>query len=149
MRPLSLAFVLHVLITGCMSHELIRSNASFADTVSGSGTITVVGWSKLYGELDIYPDRESFDHSLMFPNCISGVFSHQEGMNLSAYDEEWVTVTGELFRFSDLPDEQRPAIPRKMLSGSVITNWCYGDNVLLIKSIRLVSRPAAAQRRDK
>jgi len=74
---------------------------------------------------------------LRFPRCISGVFSDQYQRDLSAYDGKHVNVTGKLFVYSDLPDEDRPAIPRKMLSDSIIINWCFGQNVLLIKGIKI------------
>ncbi len=141
MKIVLLAFTVCTLMAGCMSHRLNSSNATFADKVSGSGTVELTGWAKLYGELDIYADRESLDRKLRFPNCISGVFSDQEERELAAYDGKQVTVTGELFRYSDLPDEDRPVLPRKTLAGSVIPNWCYGSNVLLIKTIKLISRP--------
>jgi len=139
-RIVPLAFSVFILMGGCMSHEVKSSNVTFADKVSGSGTVQLTGWAKLYGELNIYSDRDSFDRKLRFPNCISGVFRNQDKRDLSAYDGKQITVTGELFRYSDLPDEDRPVVPRKILGNSVIPNWCYGPNVLLIKTIKLASR---------
>jgi hypothetical protein len=68
---------------------------------------------------------------------ISGVFSDQYERDFSAYDGKRVLVTGELFSYSDLPYENRPFIPRRMLSDSVIINMCFGRNVILINSIKI------------
>ena len=123
-------------MTACKSTVQESSNAFFVRKIEGTGTIKLTGWAKLSGELLIYSGRESLDGASKFPNCISGVFSNQYGRDLSAYSGKRVTVTAKLFSFSDLPDEDRPAIPRKMLADSVITNWCFGQNVLLLKSIK-------------
>jgi hypothetical protein len=138
-QTVSLAVTACALITACLSTEPKSSNASFVEKVKGSGTVQLTGWAKLSGELEIYSDRESFDRPSRFPNCISGVFSDQYERDLRAYDGKRVTVIGELFKYSDLPYEDRPAIPRKMLSDSVIINWCFGQNVLLIRSIKIAT----------
>jgi hypothetical protein len=126
-------------MTSCMSNKPQDSNAFFAHAVLGSGKVSLTGWTKLSGELELYADRESLDHALRFPNCISGVFSDQYERDLSAYDGKRVRVTGELFSYSDLPEEDRPILQRKMLGDSVIVNMCFGRNVLLIKSIKIAS----------
>jgi len=87
----------------------------------------------------IYPDRESMDRALKFPHCISGVFRNQAEMKLSEYDGKLVTVTGVLHRYSDLANEQRPLLQRKVLADSVVQNFCFGSNVLLIETIKLAS----------
>lgn len=138
MRVASLALILFGLLLGCVSHPANSSSASFAEKVLMKGTVRLVGWSRLHGEFEIYSDRESFDHELRFPSCISGVLGDQYSKDLSQYDRKRVAVTGELFLYSDLPDEERPVIPRKTLSGVVIPNGCYGKNVLLIKEIHLM-----------
>jgi hypothetical protein len=136
-RNVSLTLTVCALIAACLSTEQKESNASFAEMVTKSGTVRLAGWAKLSGELEIYADRASFDRAARFPNCISGVFSDQYERNLSAYDGKRVAVTGELFNYSNLPYEDRPAIPRRMLSDSVIINMCFGRNVLLIKNIQI------------
>jgi hypothetical protein len=138
MKVAAMVIILCGLLIACVSRQAHRSDASFANKVSTSGIIQLVGWAKLHGEFEIYADRESFDQELKFPNCISGVFSDQYEKDFSEYDGKRVTVTGELFVYSELPNEDRPVIPRKMLSGVVIPNWCYGRNVLLIKTIQLM-----------
>jgi hypothetical protein len=132
----SLAF----LITCSMSPEAVSSGSSFEQAVSGKGAVDLTGWARLKGELMIYSNRESLTDGLRFPRCISGVFAEQEKMDLSAYDGKLVTVTGTLFRYADLPDEQRPVLQRKMLSNSVVLNFCFGANVILIKTIRLANQ---------
>jgi hypothetical protein len=137
----SLAFIMCGLLIGCVSRQANSTAASFTNKVAMSGKVQLEGWAKLHGEFEIYSDRESFDKELKFPNCISGVFSDQaERRNLSEYEGKRIAVTGELFRYADLPDEDRPVVPRKLLGDSVIPNWCYGSNVLLIKAIKLVSQ---------
>lgn len=126
-------------MSSCISNEPRDSNDSFVKKVQASGTVRLTGWANLSGELEICRDRGSFKAALRFPTCISGVFSDQYKRDLSVYDGKKITVTGDLFRYSDLPDENRPILPRKMLGDSVIVNMCFGRNVLLIKSITVGS----------
>src|SRR5258705_8482487 len=97
------------------------ASASFENKVSGKGEVKFTGWVKLSGEFIIYEDVESMSHSAKFPHCISGVFTDQyEIKDRSAYDGKLVTVTGELFKYSQLPEDDSPVLPRKMLDDSVI-----------------------------
>jgi hypothetical protein len=132
-----------VVITACAWSTCFSSCVvgSFEDKVVGAGPVQIIGWVKLSGEFLIYQDIESMSQQLRFPHCISGVFSNQYQMkNRSQYEGKLVTVTGKLFRYSELPDEDRPLLPRKMLSGSVVPNFCYGSNVLLIEKMKLASK---------
>jgi hypothetical protein len=126
-----------------MANEAV--SRAFEETVSGHGSIQLTGWAKLRGELMIYPDRESMDAALRYPKCISGVFNDQADTKLSEYDGKLVKITGVLYKYSDLTNEQRPLLQRKMLGNSVVPNFCFGSNVLLIKTISLVSDSRAAQ----
>ena len=113
------------------------ATASFEDKVAGNGSVQLTGWVRLAGEFVVYSDAESMNQKLKFPHCISGVFSDQyDRKDLSEYNGHLVTVTGRLFKYSDLPDEDRPVLPRKMLGDSVVPNWCFGPNVLLINSMK-------------
>ena len=134
---LSVGLIACMFVTACISAEPKTSSESFVEKVAGTGTVHLTGWAKLAGELEIYADRESLGRALRFPNCISGVFSDQYERDFSAYDGKRVLVTGELFSYSDLPYENRPFIPRRMLSDSVIINMCFGRNVILINSIKI------------
>jgi len=79
-----------------------------------------------------------------YPDCISGVFKDQAAQNLSRFDGRKVTISGQLFRFESLGDEEAILLKRKVLDGSVVPNFCFGENVLLIKGIRpVVARQAA------
>lgn len=127
------------LMSSCIANGPRDSDASFVKKVEARGTVRLTGWAKLSGELEIYRDRESLQGALRFPNCISGIFSDQYVRKLSVYDGKQITVTGELFSYLDLPDEDRPMIPRKILGDSVIVNMCFGRNVLLIKSIKIAT----------
>ena len=132
-----------VAITACAWSTCFSSSVagSFEDKVVGNGTVHITGWVKLSGEFLIYQNIESMSQQLKFPHCISGIFSNQYQMkNRSKYDGKLVTVTGKLFTYSELPEEDRPLLPRKMLSGSVIPNFCYGSNVLLIEKMKLAPR---------
>ena len=115
------------------------SSRVFVEEVSGRGAVQLVGWAKLQGELMIYSDRKSMDAKSKFPHCISGVFENQTDVKLARYDGKRVRITGELYKYSDLPDEERPVLQRKMLANSVVPNFCFGSNVLLIETISLVS----------
>jgi hypothetical protein len=124
------AFAWVICLSSCAS-------ASFEDRVAGNGDVQLTGWARLAGEFIIYSDTESMNQKLKFPHCISGVFSDQYGRkDRSEHNGHLVTVTGTLFKYSDLPEEDRPAIPRKVLGDSVVPNWCFGPNVLLIKSMK-------------
>ncbi len=114
---------------------------SFQDMLATKGTIHLTAWARLRGEFLIYSDARSMNKQLKYPHCISGVFADQaERMkSLTAYDGKLVTLTGELVDYSKLPDEERPMLPRKMLSASVILNACLGPKVLLIKTMDLTS----------
>jgi hypothetical protein len=123
-----------------MSPEAVSAGHSFEQAVAGKGVVHLTGWVRVKGELMIYADHESMNEGSRFPRCISGVFTEQERMDLSAYDGKLVTVTGRPFRYADLPEEPRAVLQRKMLSNSVVPNFCFGLNVLLIKTIRLASQ---------
>jgi len=139
MRVRLIAAISCVLATCFVMREAASSSSAFAEKISGSGEVRLTGWAKLRGELMIYADRESMDRASKFPHCISGVFRSQAAMHLSEYDGQVVTVTGVLYRYSELPDEQRPLLRRKVLADSVVPNFCFGANVLLIQTIKLKS----------
>jgi hypothetical protein len=67
--------------------------------------------------------------------CISGVFEGQVPLNLRARDGERVTVTGRLLSYRELPAEDTPVLPRKLLAGKVVSNFCLRDEVILISSL--------------
>jgi hypothetical protein len=119
----------------------VQDNVSFQDKIAGTGVIQLTAWARLRGEFMIYPDAESMNRPLKYPQCISGVFGNQAEIikGPSAYDGKLVTLTGELLNYSDLPDEDRPILPRKMLSQSVVLDACLGPKVLLIKTMNLAS----------
>jgi hypothetical protein len=137
MKPGSILATLCAMTACCIAHD--TSSSSFAEKVSGRGAVQITGWAKLQGELMIYSDRKSMDTALKFPHCISGVFNNQAEMNLSEYDGKRVSITGILYEYSNLSDENRPLLQRKMLGHSVVPNFCFGLNVLLIKTITLAS----------
>lgn len=76
--------------------------------------------------------------NLQYPSCISGVFSNHDPKRLAIYDGKAVRIRGKLFDFESLPEEE-PILARKKLTNSVIPNFCYGKNVILITSISLTN----------
>jgi hypothetical protein len=131
--------VMCIIAIGCVVHTAVGDTVEFADKVSRLGPARLSGWVRVRGEFMIYPDSASMRSEAKYPRCLSGVFTDQAARDFSAYDGKQVTISGVLVRYSTLPDEQSPVLPRKILSGSVVPNFCLGDNVLLVKSISLIS----------
>lgn len=121
---------------GC-AHKQIAQSTEFTDRVSGAGKVTLLGWAQLAGELVLYSDQNSLREDRLYPYCISGVFKDQYERDLVAYDGKRVIVVGQLTPYSSLDYEDNSPLPRRMLEGIVIPNWCFGDNVILINSIQL------------
>lgn len=128
------AFAL-LLAASCASSQA-STPPSFAATVKGAGNVTLTGWLQLRGEVMLFASQEAMRAKRRYPECISGVFKGQAPQNLSGLDGIKVSVTGELFRFESLKEEKAPLLARKVLAGSVIPNFCFGDNVLLISDIK-------------
>jgi hypothetical protein len=68
--------------------------------------------------------------------CISGVFVGATPPNLRALDGRHVTVRGKVIDYRSLPNEQTAVLPRKLLAGKIVSNFCLRDEVLLITSLR-------------
>lgn len=88
----------------------------------------------------IFSSRQALQKKVKYPSCVSGVFSDQATRQLSQFDGKKVVVTGEMVRFDTLAEEDAPLLQRKVLAGSVIPNFCFGENVLLIRSIAKVDQ---------
>jgi hypothetical protein len=129
-----------LLLTAAMSASYASAQAltpaPFATQVSGEGEITVTGWLLLRGEVMLFSSREALRQKKHYPECISGVFKDQTSKDLSKFDGKRVTLTGRLYRFDALEDEDAPLLKRKVLERSVIPNFCFGENVLLISAIK-------------
>lgn len=91
----------------------------------------------------IFDTPAAMDGKVSFPHCISGVFANQAALDLSSFDGKVVNVSGTLLKYADLKLEDSPVLPRKILAGSVIPNFCFGNNVLLIKHLDIVPQPSA------
>ncbi len=129
-----------MLLGGCAS---AGDAVSFRSQVEGSGDVRLIGWASYHGEMTLYSSRQAMRTGSRYPDCISAVFPHQSlGQNeeLRAIDGRQVILTGALYLYSTLPDEDRSLIPRKVLEGTVVPNWCFGDNVVLIDTIEEVRR---------
>jgi hypothetical protein len=131
---------------GCVSnHSLEPQRADFIREVSGAGRVHLVGWVRLSGEFEIYSDRAALKAFDRFPNCISAVFSDQyERKDRSTFDGKKAAVVGDLFDYEQLPEEDRPALPRRMLSDVIIPNACFGSKVLLLKTM-VIKKAGAGQ----
>ena len=58
-------------------------------------------------------------------------------MDLRSYDRNRVAIVGTLYDFAELPnDEDTPVLRDKLLDGVTIPNFCFGEKVLLLRSIR-------------
>lgn len=108
-----------------------------AQSIRGSEDIRLVGWARLKGEFEIFERRPNTAVDPRDTTCISGSFPEQSNRAFQQFDGRKVSVIGRLLNYRDLPDEPRILIPRKMLGQALISNWCYGDKILLIKSMEL------------
>jgi hypothetical protein len=99
-----------------------------------------VGWLDVAGEFLLYDNLENLKLQKKTPHCISGVFAHQDPQNLRHLKGKKVEIVGSLHRFSALPWEGPPGtvLNRHLLGDSVVPNFCFGDEVILAKSIRLI-----------
>ena len=110
--------------------------AEFATRVKGTGTVNLTGWLRLRGEVMLFVSPEAMQSKLRYPDCISGVFKDHASRKLPEFDGKKVIISGQLFKYDSLGDEDAPLLQRKVLAGSVIPNFCFGENVLLISEIK-------------
>jgi hypothetical protein len=110
---------------------------------SGEENRRFVGWAETAGEIDLYQTKSDARFKRKFPYCVSGIISRHINTDLAAYSGKKVELFGRLYTFDDLEDEVGPRaefLPRKILDGSVISNFCLGSHVILISSIRIISQ---------
>ncbi len=69
------------------------------------------------------------------PICISGVYAGEAPPGQSNYNGEHVIVTGRLVSYRSLRDEDFPVIPRKLLEGKVVMNYCLRDKIIVISAV--------------
>lgn len=119
----------------CASSQALAP-AEFTTQVKGTGEVSLTGWLRLRGEVMLFASREAMRAKRHYPDCISGVFKDQATQKLSRFDGNKVVISGQLVRFESLGDEDASILQRKVLAGSVIPNFCFGENVLLIKKIK-------------
>jgi hypothetical protein len=129
-----------VCIIFCIANSAAGDSLDFSNKIQKLGDVQLTGWARLRGELIIYADRNSMEKQLKYPRCVSGVFSNQSKRKLSSYDGRDVNVSGTLVRYANLQNEDNSVLPRKVLFGSIIPNFCFGDKVLLIKNIATATR---------
>ena len=85
----------------------------------------------------LYSSRFDLEEENRYPTCISGIFEDYSPENLSIFDNQYVTLFGEVIKYSSLSYENRPVLPRRVLLNNVIPNFCFGEYVLLIYEIEL------------
>jgi hypothetical protein len=131
-------FVSIPVLVGIMSCTSMSSQTDpqFQDRLEKLGKAEITGWLQVNGEALIYSSKEQMKKDAVYPFCVSGVFEHHDPSRLEPFDGHKVTVTGTLYRFESLAQENSPVIPRRLLAGSVIPNFCNGPTVLLIDEMR-------------
>lgn len=110
---------------------------SFYSQIQQPGQVELAGWARLQGEIMLYSSRFDLEEENRYPACISGVFENHNPENLSIFDNQYVTLFGEVIKYSSLSYENRPVLPRRVLLNNVIPNFCFGEYVLLIYEIEL------------
>lgn len=135
MRSIGAALLLVAVASSSCASGQALTPPDFVTQVKGQGDVRLTGWLQLRGEVMLFASREAMRTKLRYPDCISGVFKDQAAQDLSRFDGKRVIMAGQLFRFESLDDEDAPLLQRKVLAGSVIPNFCFGDNVLLISHI--------------
>jgi len=129
-------FVLMLAASTSCALPPVSAPADFVTQVKGAGEVDLAGWLGLRGEVMLFASREAMQSRLRYPDCISGVFKDQAERKLSHFDGKKVIISGQLFKYDSLDDEDAALLQRKVLAGSIIPNFCFGENVLLIKSIK-------------
>lgn len=132
----STILLVYLSVAACSYHQ-DNIHPRFEDAVEGIGLVEISGWANLSGEVKIYSDKAAMLDGSKYPKCISGVFKDHEHKNLKPFEGRRVRIVGTIFRYHDLPEEKNTLLPRKMLDGTVIPNFCFGKNVILLKSIQI------------
>lgn len=83
-----------------------------------------------------YQTRSDMNSQNKYPRCISGVSANHNPNLFKKINGKMVHVYGKLFIYSELPSENY-LIGRKLLSGSVVPNFCLGKFVLLVSNVSI------------
>lgn len=121
-------------VMGCFS-QYAAAEPDFSEQVREGEEVSLTGWARIKGEVMLYTDEESMTNREKYPKCISGVFENHNSDMLAEFHGRNVRVSGVAVNYDDLPDEDTPVLARKVLAGSIISNFCFGDIVLLVKDI--------------
>ena len=132
-------FVVSILaaLMSCSSPKPSTTGLGFVEQLSQSGKVQLTGWMRVSGEALIYETQDRMQSRAKYPYCVSGVFERHDPSKIAPYDGLRVIVVGTLFEFDSLKDDDSPVIPRKMLGGSVIANFCDGSKVLLMETVQV------------
>ncbi|MEM9013747.1 MAG: hypothetical protein AAGB02_01440 [Pseudomonadota bacterium] len=136
LKKFHLLFFLILLNFGCVS-PLNSKHPKFSDAVQSEGRISIVGWARIRGEVLLFANNSAMTNKLRYPDCISAVFTDHDPKPLLQFDGKKVFATGTIYEYEKLKNENRQLIPRKMLFNSVIPNFCFGKNVMLLSEIQL------------
>lgn len=123
------------LLSSCAS-QMENSEKGFEEILSRGGRVVLTGWLRVKGEAVIYADHKHMRDQALYPHCVSGVFERHEASRISSLDLQRVVVIGTVFEYGSLAYEDSAVIPRRVLQGSIVSNWCLGDKVLLLEEIQ-------------
>lgn len=125
------------LITLGCAHGAGDRTTAFASQLEGDGEVRLEGWLALRGEVMLYSNKSAMQEARRYPECISGVLEERVQDDPTSWVGKKVVITGLLYNYESLEREARQVIPRRVLDGSIVSNYCFGKKVLLIRSIRL------------
>ncbi len=87
----------------------------------------------------IFEDKESMNSKSSVPRCVSAVMAKDVNFSKVKLDGKRIYGEGIVYDFEELKKEDREFIPRRIISGRIISNFCLGDKVFLIKRLNIVS----------
>lgn len=129
--------MLLVVLSGCTVASVGSRMQSFESFHEGE-EVSLSGWMRVRGEVMLYTDEHAMRERARYPECISGVFSEPTTYTIRHLEGQHVEVTGVVYRYQDLPRENTPVIPRKVLGNSIISNFCFGDWVILVERVEAI-----------
>ena len=130
-----ISIVVCIFACSCVSHD--RALPATFEGQLATDSATLVGWLDTRGELRLFATKSAMKSQARFPYCVSGIMKNLPARDLRIYDGQLVMAQGKVFQFSKLPKEvQGYPLARHILGGAIITNWCFGDRVMLFDSIK-------------
>jgi hypothetical protein len=123
-----------IFVAGCVApHETKARN--FQQQLVNARQVKLTGWLTTLGEFKLFSSKNAMRRKAKYPECISGVMANEPSSSFKKLNGRHVRVTATVWKFNSLPKESDYELARRVLSNSIITNWCFGDDVLLIERI--------------